>query len=305
MDFSEKTGQAGAAGRFDGFLHYLKEQKSASENTIQSYLRDIAALDRFLDLRGDLDYPPVSMGQLEDYFSLLEGQGLSAATLLRRRASLSCYYTYLIRLGVVSQNLPKQLPLSAKEASRPAVLPPEQVDRLLAAPTADDFKGRRDRAMLELLYACGLRVSELLALELRDINLQLGFVHVRGKGGRDLPLYPSTLQPLKAYLGPCRDSVAPPGQRALFVNSAGAPMSRQGFWKILKEYARQVGLEQVSPQQLRHSLAVHLLQNGASLEEVRAMLGHSDIASTQVYARLFQQTLREKYRNIHPRGRQS
>lgn len=299
-----QKGQTEEPGRFDGFRHYLKHQKNASDNTAQAYLRDIAALDSFCGLQGDLDYQSLSQETLQGYFEGLESQGKSAATLLRHRASLSCYYSYLIRLGVVSQNLPKQLRLPAQPARMPASLSLEQVDRLLAAPMGDSFKARRDKAMLELLYACGLRVSELLSLETKDVNLQLGFVHIQGTAARDLPLYPSTMQPLRAYLGPCRDSVAPPGQPALFVNHSGSPMTRQGFWKILRHYARQAGLEQISPQQLRHSLAVHLLQNGAALQDVQAMLGHTDIASTQVYARLFQRSLQEKYRRFHPRGRE-
>lgn len=303
MAVSTKKGQTGEPGRFSGFLAYLEQQKRASDNTVQSYLRDIAALDAFYGLQGDLDYQNLSQESLEQYFGTLQNRGRSAATLLRHRASLSCYYGYLIRLGVVSQNLPKQLRLQAQPARMPAALTIQQIDRLLSAPAGDSFKSRRDKAMLELLYACGLRVSELLSLEVRDVNLQLGFVHIQGAAPRDLPLYPSTIQPLRAYLGPCRDSVAPPNQSALFVNHSGDPMSRQGVWKILKYYAHQAGLDQISPQQLRHSLAVHLLQNGASLQDLQAILGHTDIASTQVYARLFQQSLQEKYRGFHPRSR--
>lgn len=304
MDGKKRTRQ-NENRRFSGFLLYLKEQKRASENTIQSYLGDAAGLDGFLGFESDWDYQKADLPAVQRYFDCLREQGLSPSTAMRRRASLGCYYDYLIRLGVVSENLPRQTEVSPRQAKTPAVLTPRQIDRLLSAPQGDSFKSRRDRAILETLYACGLRVSELLALDAQDVNLQLGFLHVRGPSPRDLPLYPSTIQPIRDYLNAGRPSVA--GEQsgdALFLNSAGGRLSRQAVWKLLKDYARQAGLGEVSPQQLRHSLAVHLLQNGASLEEVQAMLGHSDIASTQVYARLFQQTLREKYRNIHPRGRQ-
>ena len=291
------------SSRFAGFLLYLKEQKRVSENTIQSYLRDVAALDSFLGFQGDWGYRQADLPAIRRYLDALREQGLSPSTVLRRRASLGCYYEYLIRLGVLSENLPRRAPVQPRQAKMPAVLTLQQVDKLLCAPAGDSFKSRRDRAMLELLYACGLRVSELLELDVQDVNVQLEFLHVRGSAQRDLPLYPSTLRPLLEYLGPCRQSVLRlEREPALFLNSGGRRISRQGFWKILKDYARQTGLEQISPQLLRHSLAVHLLQNGAALEEVQAMLGHSDIASTRVYARLFQQTLRDKYQRIHPRG---
>ena len=292
-------------GRIAGFLLYLNEQKRASANTIQAYLRDAALLDGFLGFQSDWDYQKADLPAIRRYFSFLQERGLSSSTILCRRASLGCYFDYLIRLGVVSENLPRQTPVPPRSRKMPEILTAQQVDRLLSAPAGDSFKSRRDRALLELLYAGGLRVSELLGADVTDVNLQLGFLHVRGPWARDLPLYPSTVQPLRDYLDGCRQSVVQEGsESALFLNRVGRRMSRQGIWKLLKDYAWQAGLEPVSPQQLRHSLAVHLLQNGASLEEVRAVLGHSDRASTQIYARLFQQTLQQKYQKIHPRGRQ-
>lgn len=291
--------------RFTGFHRYLTGQKRASDNTIQSYLRDVAAFDSCFSLQADCDYKTVSVSMVQEYFSELEQAGRSPSTIMRVRASLNCYFGYLIQRGIVAINPVKQIHIQKQERKMPDILTSAEVERLLNVPSGASFKDIRDRAMLELMYATGLKATELIELNCMDVNLDVGFVRCHsGKQERYLPLYDSAAQRLRAYLGLCRQSVlAGEGQNALFINTSGGRLTRQGFWKIIKQRTKEAGItKDITPQTLRHSLAIHLLQNGAALKDVQEILGYSDIASTQFYVKVFQNTLMDKYKRIHPKA---
>lgn len=291
--------------RFAGFRRFLAEEKHASNNTVQSYLRDIAAFDGCFLLQGDEDYKNVTRPMVEDYFGGLERAGRSSVTAMRVRASLNCYFGYLLQKEIVAENPVKHIQVRKQARKMPEILTADEVDRLLDAPDKTSFKGIRDRAMLELMYATGLKATELIELNCSDVNLDVGFVRCRaGKQERYLPLYPSAAACLRAYWGPCRKSaLGSDAEEALFLNTNGGRLTRQGFWKIIKQRTKEAGIDKdITPQVLRHSLAIHLLQNGAELKDVQELLGHSDIASTQFYAKVFQNTLMEKYKHIHPRA---
>lgn len=286
------------------YERYLAERKKASPNTLSSYLRDIRQYLAWLSEEG-LTPEQAAQSDVERYIKALTGKGKSAATVTRSLASLKSFYTYLLGAGRVLVN-PAKGPAPAKvERKLPHILTAKEVELFLEQPDASDAKGCRDRAMLELLYATGIRVSELIGLNLDNVNLSASFIRCSSRGKeRIIPLYPAAVRALQDYLEHVRPQVIEHmDEKALFVNMNGERMSRQGFWKIIKHYQETAGIQKdITPHTLRHSFAAHLLENGADLHSIQEMLGHADISSTQIYAQLVNQKLKDVYQKAHPRA---
>ena len=284
---------------------YLTKVKQASDNTVSSYLRDIRQFSEWLTEAGRdvLDATQQNIGM---YLEHLRSQGKSGATASRTLASLKNFYAYLVSSGFLEASpIGNELHVDRGEKKLPQVLSGKEVELLLNQPDCVDAKGYRDRAMLETMYATGIRVSELIALNVEDVNLDLGMLKCSGaKKARVIPLYPAALRALSVYIREIRvGMVEDPGERALFVNMAGSRMSRQGFWKILKHYQDKAGIEKdITPHTLRHSFAVHLLENGADLGSLQELMGHSDISSTQMYTHMINQKLKSVYEKCHPKA---
>ena len=286
------------------YERYLAERKKASPNTLSSYLRDIRQYLAWLSEEG-LTPEQAAQSDVERYIKVPTSKGKSAATVTRSLASLKSFYTYLLGTGRVLVN-PAKGPAPAKvERKLPHILTAKEVELFLEQPDASDAKGCRDRAMLELLYATGIRVSELIGLNLDNVNLSASFIRCSSRGKeRIIPLYPAAVRALQDYLEHVRPQVIEHvDERALFVNMNGERMSRQGFWKIIKHYQETAGIQKdITPHTLRHSFAAHLLENGADLHSIQEMLGHADISSTQIYAQLVNQKLKDVYQKAHPRA---
>lgn len=288
------------------FENYLTTEKHASANTVTSYMRDVSAFCSSAGLRTEKDCGKVKRKQIEDYFQGLEAGGKSTATIQRNRASLTDFFRSLQRRGVIEVNPVKGVCVRAAQPRMPATLTMEEVEKLLAIPAEPGYKGRRDKTMIELLYATGIKATELIELDLQDVNPRMGFVHCRGaRSERTIPIYPEAARMLEDYIRNVRAyMVNTPAEKALFLNMTGERITRQGFWKIIKHYAEQANIhKEITPQMLRHSFALHLFQNGADLRSIQRMLGHTDISTTQIYARLYQNDLQETYQRFHPRAR--
>ena len=242
---------------------------------------------------------------MESYTRFLSAKGKSAATVTRSLASLKSFYSYLIAEGRVSVNPARGLAPAKVERKLPHILTSKEVELFLEQPDASDAKGCRDRAMLELLYATGIRVTELISLKVSDLNLPLEYIHCGSEAkSRIIPIGAQAKASLHKYMERVREHmISVPEEEALFVNCNGKPMTRQGFWKIIKSYARRAGIEEdITPHILRHSFAAHLIENGADLRSVQEMLGHSDISTTQIYTKLTNQKLKNVYAKTHPRA---
>ena len=290
----------------DDFAGYLKNTKKVSENTLLSYLRDIERFfDYGRDLKSDKDPAAADSGDIAEYIHALRLEGKSEATISRTAASLKGFYDFLLCAGRIRINPVKGLAVQRRPRRLPEILSSREVELFLEQPDPCDVKGIRDRAMLELLYATGMRVSELIALDTGDINLSVGIVRCRGKDKeRIIPMYSMAVRAVEEYMKKVRMSmVADEDEEALFVNMNGERMSRQGFWKIVKAYQKKAGIEKdITPHTLRHSFAAHLLENGADLGSIQEMLGHADISSTQIYAKIVKKQLRDVYEKAHPRA---
>ena len=288
------------------YENYLAKVKQASSNTISSYLRDIRQFSDWLQQYEAVDLLGVSEQNIRTYLDYLLEQGRSAATISRVLASLKNFYTYAVSTGFIEASpVTSELHIDRGEKKLPQVLSGKEVDLLLSQPSCNDPKGFRDKAMLEVMYATGIRVTELIDLNIEDVNLELGILKCNSaKKSRTIPLYPAALRALTVYIKEIRMlMVADPAERALFVNMGGARMSRQGFWKILKYYQAKAGIEkEITPHTLRHSFAVHLLENGADLGSLQELMGHSDISSTQVYTHMINQKLKSVYDKCHPKA---
>ena len=284
---------------------YLEEEKNASENTLSSYLRDMHQFVSYLEAHGSTELPGVTQDMIEEYVKWMGERGKSAATVTRSLASLKSFYSFLVGRGVVESNPAKGVSAAKVERKYPEVLTNREVELFLEQPQCNDAKGCRDHAMLELLYATGIRVSELIELNKTDVNLTAGFIRCASKGReRIIPLYPAAIKALSEYVKEVRPHlIANPEEKALFVNMSGERMSRQGFWKIVKHYQETAQIKKdITPHTLRHSFAVHLLENGADLRSIQEMLGHADISSTQIYTRVVRKQLRDVYQRAHPRA---
>lgn len=286
------------------FLEYLSVERGLSLNTIQSYARDLGKLFLFLQ-KERIPWMEAKDPDLVKFIHHMSRSGLSARSLARLISSLKSFYRFLILDGILKKNPAVNLTSPKSWLSLPKFLSVKEVETLLSKPNDDENRGIRDRAMLELLYATGLRVSELVSLRLSDLNLEDGFLFCRGKGGKEriVPLGSSAKRAIARYLSESRSKFLIRETDFLFLTYRGTPFTRQGFWKILKTYATQAKLEdKISPHILRHSFATHLLERGADLRSVQLMLGHSQITTTQIYTHVSRKQLRNLYEKYHPRA---
>lgn len=287
-----------------GYESWLDKEKRASANTLSSYLRDVRQFAHWAE-GDDLPLTQVEQEDVKRYAHHLEKKGKSNATVVRSVASLKSFYTYMTAAHCIRVNPVKGFTPSREERKLPAILTNHEVDLFLEQPDISDAKGCRDKAMLELLYATGIRVSELIALDVQDVNLSACFLRCRGKDKeRVVPLYKAAVRALSAYINEIRPQLLEaPNENALFVNMNGERMSRQGFWKIVKCYQEKAGIrKEITPHTLRHSFAAHLLENGADLKSIQEMLGHADISATQIYIQVVNQKIRDVYAKAHPRA---
>lgn len=287
------------------YENYLSKVKQASSNTVASYMRDIRQFSDWLDISAELDIASAQQVHISEYMDHLHAEGRSGATLSRNLASLKNFYGYMVSSGFLEQNPVMDVQIDRGEKKIPQILTGREIELLLSQPLVSDPKGCRDKAMLEIMYATGVRVSEMLSLDLADVNMDAGVIKCVGaKKFRMIPLYPAALKALQLYLKNVRPAlVADPEETALFVNISGVRMSRQGFWKILKHYQALAHIDkEITPHTLRHSFAVHLLENGADLDSVQELLGHSDISSTQIYTQMVNQKLKSVYEKCHPKA---
>lgn len=287
------------------FEKYLREEKNSSANTLSSYLRDIRQLGDYLDKNDLGNIDEADAETLNTYISDLRASGKSVATVSRVIASLKNLYSFLVEAQIVVGNPARKLSPEKSVPKLPEILTNKEVDLLLKQPSSADPKGIRDKAMLELLYATGIRVSELLDLTMNDVNLSAGFIrcHSRNKE-RVIPMYPEAVRALNDYVFGVREQMIDTAdEKYLFVNISGERMSRQGFWKIIKSYQKKANIDKdITPHTLRHSFAAHLLENGADIRAIQEMLGHADISSTQIYSQLVSREIRDIYNKAHPKA---
>ena len=287
------------------YENYLTKVKQASTNTISSYMRDIRQFSTWLKINEEVEVIDASQQNISDYLLHLEGEGRTGATVSRNLASLKNFYSYVVSSGFLEKTPVTAVRVNRGEKKLPQILTSREIELLLAQPACIDAKGYRDKAMLEVMYATGIRVTELISLDIDDVNLDLGIIKCNGsKKSRAIPLYPAALKALMAYVRDVRQSMlADPNERALFVNVGGMRMSRQGFWKILKHYQSTAHIEkEITPHTLRHSFAVHLLENGADVSSLQELMGHSDISSTQMYTHMINQKIKTVYEKCHPKA---
>ena len=287
------------------FEQYLTDVKKASKNTLASYLRDVRQLSEYLSSNTEATLQSANEEDLCGYIDYLREKGKSVATVSRAIASLKNFYHFMRDQGWVEKVPTGKLVPDKTTQKLPQILTNKEVELLLEQPQCVDMKGYRDRAMLELLYATGIRVSELINLDIGDVDLAASLIHCRSKDKtRAIPLYPKAVMALSEYIEFIRPQmIASPDEASLFVNISGERMSRQGFWKIIKHYQQKAGIEKtITPHTLRHSFAAHLLENGADLHSIQEMLGHADISSTQVYSHLVKKQLKDVYSKAHPRA---
>ncbi len=292
--------------QLDSYTNYLAVEKGLASNTLESYKRDLKKFISYMD-KSDKSGPASVDGEaFASYLSDLKASGYAASTISRNIASLRSFFSYMLQEGVIDHNPAEELESPRIEKKLPNVLSADEVEKLLQKPDLNHNSGRRDRAMLELLYASGIRVSELVSLNVSDFDPEVGFLRCRGKGMKEriVPVGSVAIGCVNDYLKETRDKLLKTnGEKALFVNHHGCRLTRQGFWKILKKYARQCNISgDVTPHTLRHSFATHLLENGADLRSVQEMLGHSDISTTQIYTQVTRRKIREVYDKTHPRA---
>jgi len=286
------------------YEQYLVAVKQASENTVSSYMRDLNQFAAYLK-EVNMDFEAVVRDVICSYVDYLREKGKSTATISRSLASLKSFFAYAVSEQWIDLNPVSNIHLEKSEKKLPQILTGKEVELLLDQPKCTDLKGFRDKAMLELLYATGIRVSELINLNVDDINIPGSFIKcASGNKVRIIPLYPAAIKALDDYIETVRPKmIADIAETSLFVNISGERMSRQGFWKIIKHYQEKAQINKdITPHTLRHSFAAHLLENGADLRSIQEMLGHSDISSTQVYAQLVKQNLKSVYNKYHPRA---
>lgn len=287
------------------YENYLTKVKQASDNTIASYMRDIRQFETWLRDTEAVDVIDATQQNIADYLAHLEQVGKTGATVSRSLASLKNFYGYVVSSGFLESTPVTDIHVNRGDKKMPQILTNREIELLLSQPACVDAKGYRDKAMLEVMYATGLRVSELLDLDVDDVNIEQGIIKCNGaKKTRVIPMYPVALKALSVYLKDIRSGMlASQEETALFVNVNGVRMSRQGFWKILKHYQATAHIEkEITPHTLRHSFAVHLLENGADLGSLQELMGHSDISSTQLYTHMINQKLKSVYEKCHPKA---
>lgn len=287
------------------FLTFLEKDKRRSLNTLQSYRRDIEQYITYLSEMKIHNIANTNKTTVIAYLLHLQKKGRATSTISRNLASIRSFYQYLTKNGIISSDPTEELESPKVEKKLPQILSTKEVELLLEQPKCDDLKGYRDKAMLELLYATGIRVSELICLNVSDVNIEMGFIKCnKGTRERMIPIGSVSIQALNEYLTKSRNLlIQKSDEKALFVNVNGKRLTRQGFWKIIKQYKNQAKINKdITPHTLRHSFAAHLLENGADLRSIQEMLGHSDISSTQVYAQLAKNRIKEVYKKTHPRA---
>ncbi|WP_400163861.1 site-specific tyrosine recombinase XerD [Brevibacillus sp. TJ4] len=290
----------------DQFIHFLAVEKGLSSNTLESYQRDMVAYTSYLQEQGVTRIEDSERTHIVGYLLSLREKGRATATLSRNMASIRAFYQFLVRDKYIDKDPSIHLETPKIEKRLPKVLSVEEVERLLDSPPVNNPAGLRDKAMLELLYATGIRVSELVNLEASDVNLEMGFVKCMGKGSKEriIPLGSVAVQMVRNYLQSGRSQLLKGrGETALFLNHLGKKITRQGFWKIIKRYAQKANIHaEITPHTLRHSFATHLLENGADLRSVQEMLGHADISTTQIYTHVTRTRIKDIYAKTHPRA---
>ncbi|WP_274651718.1 site-specific tyrosine recombinase XerD [Paenibacillus humicola] len=291
----------------EAFMRYLQDEKRLSHSTLGSYERDLEGFLAFAAEQGLQGPGDIQKHHVSRYMLGLKQQGRANATVIRHAVSIRSFFHYLLRERIVGHDPTLELDTPKPVRKLPTILSVGDVERLLSAPEAT-AGGIRDKAMLELLYATGIRVSELVALDLPDVNISLGFIRCGGAAGRErvVPMGAVACEALTAYADSVRGRLLRGGdaENALFLNQLGTRMTRQGFWKIVKKYAAEAGITlDITPHTLRHSFAAHLLENGADLRSVQEMLGHADISTTQVYAQVAKTRIKDVYNGAHPRAK--
>ena len=289
----------------EAFILYLHNVKKTAENTTMSYRRDLNKWADYMESLSIVDMNQITVEHLKDYIQHLEEMQFKAATVSRNIASIKALYHYMYKEKLINENISDCLRAPKVEKKMPGIMTMNEAVSLLEQPTGDAPKEVRDRAMLELLYATGIRVTELITLKLSDLNMQMGYLICKdGSKERMIPFGNKAKNALFNYIETGRSALLVEYDTdVLFVNCSGQPMSRQGFWKLIKFYAKKAGIEsEITPHTLRHSFAAHLVENGADLRSVQEMMGHSDISTTQIYANMNHNHLREVYKKAHPRG---
>ncbi|MGY3185583.1 site-specific tyrosine recombinase XerD [Lysinibacillus sp. TE18511] len=292
----------------EDYIHFIQVERQLSENTLASYRRDLENYVNFLqEAEGMSDFRKVERMTILRHLEQLRMQGKTSRTVARHISSIRSFHQFLLREKRAETDPTVHLEMPTIEQKLPNILSIEEIEALLAAPNRSKPQGVRDVAMLELLYGSGMRISELIALDLADIHLTMGFVRVFGKGGKEriIPLGKSALSALSTYLDGARSQLQGkyPKTDAFFINQRGKRLTRQGCWKLMKEHALKAGIQhELTPHILRHSFATHLVENGADLRAVQEMLGHADISTTQIYTHISKSRLSEVYKQFHPRA---
>lgn len=287
----------------DHFINYLRIERGLAKNTVESYSRDLLRFSKFLEDQG---YAPleVSRDQIAQYITLL-GKDLAARSVARNISAIKSFFRFLVSEGRIEDNPARLIETPRTSLRLPEVLTQEEIERLLAQPNENVSRGRRDRAMLECLYATGLRVSELVNLKISNVNLEAGYLRTLGKGSKErlVPIGDTALEAIKDYLSDGRpDFTKGRISPYVFLSSRCHPLSRQGFWKIIKKYGLKAGIKKrISPHSIRHSFATHLIGAGADLRSVQVMLGHEDISTTQIYTHVSREHLKKAHEKYHPR----
>lgn len=286
------------------FLNFIENDKKVSDNTLQSYKRDILQYEVYVE-ENNINYLKVNEEDIRNYLKYMNDIGKKSSTISRSLASVRSFYQYLLRVKKIKKDPTEGIQSPKIEKRVPSVLTSQEVELLLEQPKNVDLKGIRDKAMLEFAYATGMKVTEIISLDIDDVNIEGGYVSCKGRDrSRNIPLGSLSLKALKEYIENSRNILIKDEKvRALFVNTNGQRLTRQGFWKIVKYYKEQAHIsKEITPHVLRHSFATHLLQNGADLKAIQTMLGHSDISSTQVYMQFQDATIQNIYKKAHPRA---
>ena len=284
------------------FTDYLYEEKNLSENTLMSYRRDLNLYYEYIKERKK-NYIEIESKDILSYIEYLKKSGKASSTVSRSIASLRAFYSYLLLCDKIDLNPAENIKYEKNIRKVPGILTGKEIDKLFAQPDMTGFKGLRDKAMLEVLYATGIRVSELINLKVDNINVKMGYITCdKSDVNRVIPLHDEAIDILKVYLKKYKDLFKK--GKYIFINSEGNPISRQGFWKIIKEYAKKAKIKkEITPNTLRHSFAAHLIQNGADLKSIQQMLGHKDISTTQIYNNFTNSKIAQIYKNAHPKAR--
>ena len=290
--------------QINNFLEFRQKDKKLTENTLQSYKRDISQYENYIE-KNNLDYASVDEDAIKGYLAYLQENGKKTSTVSRNLASIRSFYQYSVRVKDIKKDPTENVQSPKIEKRIPNVLSTKEVELLLEQPEDTDLKGIRDKAMLEFAYATGMRVTEIISLDIKDINVKEGYVICKtGTKQRTIPLGEMSIKALKNYVDESRPYlIKSDDEPSLFVNINGKRLTRQGFWKIVKFYKEQAHIDkEITPGVLRHSFATHLLQNGADLKAIQTMLGHSDISSTQVYMQFQDEGIKNIYKKAHPRA---